>query len=700
MQWWALQQIKSRSPKTRLQAVQSLRELDNARAMEAVCACLNDPDTEVAIAAAQAVGKWRQASHSSALLTAIRDPRPEVRKAIALAIRSCGDASAPESLAPLLEDPDVGVRGQIAHTLRSMGWTTEEPKLRAVFLVSLGDLEAAAVIGSVAIPPLLHLLKNGVYHQRIKVIELLGSLEDSSIVKPLMDALKDSDPIVQSAAADALGRIGDGRCVEPMIRLLNSPVTALKRSIAGALGRLCDERAASPLARLLDDPNWEVRSEAAQSLSKMRDCSVEESLIRKLNDKDTEVRQTIVGLLGRRGTASSIEHLIGALTDEHANIRTTAEKALQQIDPLWHRTEAAQRAMPFLREQLRHHEYWVRQSAANVLTALGDTPKQVGADENLIAFASGAGNKRHAASEILSLMLNDRDAELRQAAAEALGRIGEDSAGEALAECLTDPCRWVKLAAANSLQRLNWEPQSRSALARQLILIGQWERIAEFGDAAIDPLVEMLDSPDTREKLSAINVLKTLASPHAADALTKLLDDHSAAIRQAAAEALQASGWESDDASQAARHAIELRDWAQTLQAGAAAIPPLLNLLHSKQVTRDVLETAEQVLVKLGAAESLHTLLDHAADPEVSRATIGAISHILRCEAEQIPDDDLYRLCHLNDPRHHVYEFGESGEVGRRSGSETINCAALRERSLELLRTRGIEVMQPRTATA
>ncbi|HAV62147.1 MAG TPA: hypothetical protein DCY13_07255, partial [Verrucomicrobiales bacterium] len=68
--------------------------------------------------------------------------------------------------------------------------------------------------------------------------------------------------------------------------------------------------------------------------------------------------------------------------------------------------------------------------------------------------------RRQNAAEIFLRLLGDYDSDLRQAAAEALGRIGDPKAIPPLVKAMHDSSRWVGRASAGALQALHWTPES------------------------------------------------------------------------------------------------------------------------------------------------------------------------------------------------------------------------------------------------
>jgi HEAT repeat protein len=66
--------------------------------------------------------------------------------------------------------------------------------------------------------------------------------------------------------------------------------------------------------------------------------------------------------------------------------------------------------------------------------------------------------RQQVAIEVLTKTLGDYDRDLRFAAAEALGRIGDARLSPSLLPVLKDVDAWVRGAAADALDKMGWKP--------------------------------------------------------------------------------------------------------------------------------------------------------------------------------------------------------------------------------------------------
>ena len=93
------------------------------------------------------------------------------------------------------------------------------------------------------------------------------------------------------------------------------------------------------------------------------------------------------------------------------------------------------------------------------------------AQPTLNGFTEPEDRKRRLTVEVFLEALGDEDRDLRQAAAEALGRVGDHRMAGVLAQSLQDPDHWVCVAAASALDALHWQPSNPGQRALQARLL-------------------------------------------------------------------------------------------------------------------------------------------------------------------------------------------------------------------------------------
>lgn len=167
--------------------------------------------------------------------------------------------------------------------------------------------------------------------------------------------------------------------------------------------------------------------------------------------------------------------------------------------------------------------------------------------------------------QILTILLNDRDASVRRTAADALGKIGDLSVEPFLVRTLHDPDSAVREAAARSFGRLS-----------------------SFGMDGGRALVSLLRDPDLSVRRAAAQALGGAdENPTLASSLANLLASSDATVRQAAAHALLLVGARDASVSEALSKGTTdadpvVRQWAVAALAESGdshAIPVLMDRL-------------------------------------------------------------------------------------------------------------------------
>jgi HEAT repeat protein len=353
-----------------------------------------------------------------------------------------------------LKDLNLAVRRRAAKALDFFGWQPANDIQKSLHFVALGQFMKAAMIGTVALEPLLSVFKDQKCPTRRAVIEAISHIGDERVMKPLIAALKDGDPHVRVAAVEALGAIRDPRSAEPLTHALTDQDPLVRAAAANALGTMMDNGSFDRLTASLKDANWSVRKASVESLGRLKDARAVQPLTELLKDADHDVREATIEALGQIQHKSAVENLVVALADPQSSVRNLVAGVLRKIDGEWERSEAARRAIPALKAAATSREYWVRQAAADTLAKLTEIPQS---EPSLSGFTDPVYYKRAAALQALVQALGDWDRDLRQAAAEALGRIADQRALEPLKAAMEDTDDWVRGSVDRALRRLGWQ---------------------------------------------------------------------------------------------------------------------------------------------------------------------------------------------------------------------------------------------------
>ena len=426
---------------------------------------MKDPNDYVRWQAAAALGYLRDPAAVPALVEALGDKKWSDRGRAAEALGDIGDRRAVEPLIAALNEGESTVRGYIVRALGKIGDGRAVEPLIAV----LGDA-AVGVDGDVA--------------------DALGKLRDPRAVGPLIAALADKDSEVVERAAWALGVLNDRRAVEPLIAVLGNvgrPVPAPpagqgaasfllpfsrpravdRMRAAWALGVLGDPRAAKPLLAALDCGDSDVRESAALALADIRDADITKPLVELLTGINSDQRSVAAIALGRIGDPQVVPALVAVLVGEGEVVDREAAEALGRIGD--------RRAVEPLIAALGR-DWFSDEAVVKALARIGDG-RAVGpllaafAAENgrrsEIAEALGVLGTPHAVGPLMRALQEDKEDEVRCAAAAALGEIGDPRAVPALITALEDEDSGVRRTAAWTLGLMG-RAEAAPAIRRQL----------------------------------------------------------------------------------------------------------------------------------------------------------------------------------------------------------------------------------------
>ncbi len=441
----------------RKNAASSLREIENANARPALIKALNSDNSGVVrseSAYALGVGALKHADNVEPLIKAMRKDKYESTRV--RAVWSLGEIADKRAIEPLI---DLLVKG------RKKG-EKESPAVIAQIITALDKIATPAV------QPLIAVLedKNIDEVPRSKAAQILGLIENTDAVEPLISALKDNSVVVRSESAISLGLINDRRAVEPLINVFNdenewvtvrvnalnslgkikderavpvllealkSNVDAIRNSAVIACGQLKDKRAVPQLIQMVENEkeNDTIRVNAISSLSSIGDSRALGTILNALKSKNINIKQSAIVVCGDLAIKESTGILIPIVKNmnEQTSLRASAAEALGKIGD--------KSASSILSERLADRNepdtVWIKlaEAAGKLHTAsipewvsvrAQNTWEPVSVRSSAIMALSGTGRSED--FDIVLKMLDDGTVEIRSASALALGNSGNKSA--------------------------------------------------------------------------------------------------------------------------------------------------------------------------------------------------------------------------------------------------------------------------------
>jgi len=298
--------LKDEDVSVRLAAVQSLGNLSDPRAVDALVQALKtDTDARVREAAAEALGEIKDKRAVPGLIAALGSEKVSaVRAKIASALGEIKDKRAVEALGAAVRDQDADVRREAVS--------------------ALGELESAA-----AVPMLIPALKDADIETRKEAASALGEIQSKDAVEALIPVTKDANVEVRKQAVEALGQIEDKRALPALEAAVRDANVEVRRQAIESIGQLDELKQAPPaLIAALKDEDHEVRKAAAEALGNMEDEDAVPALVPLTKDADVEVKRAAVEALSSIGGARSVEVMAGLLKDGDPEIRKLAAEAL------------------------------------------------------------------------------------------------------------------------------------------------------------------------------------------------------------------------------------------------------------------------------------------------------------------------------------------------------------------------------------
>ena len=634
------------------------------------------------------------------LIELLSDPQSDLRMHAALALGHVGDPVAVPALIAALDDDEPNVR---FHAIEALG------------AIGAGD----------AVDRLTEIARSADFFLSFPAVAALGRTDDPR-VGPALTSLLD-DELLRPAVVDTLAQIGDEDAVAPLVAILNRGVDAEGvAQIAAALDRIrvredetfgagahivdlaraalrasgirplaaAVEQNRQPLGSLITVLGWsgsagvdalvrvvgnpEVATEVAEALTSIGREAVE-PLIDRLTEGDRPARIAAASLLGGYADTRAVPPLIAAVDGVDAELTAAAAGALARLgDPA---------ALDPLLALFGHEQAAVRQAAIAAVNAIG-------------ADATAAR---------IRPLLEATDACVRVCAVRVAGYFGFAECISTIFRLLADPDEDVRRAAIDQLPILD-DPRALPALVDALASDTPRNRAAAAhalrhadGTTAIEALTRALDDEDPWVRYFAADAIGPRAGIEASPALTQLAQsDRAPHVRIAALRALMLA-----DAAIAGEIAVSLVEdcdpevAAEALTSVASASHPGADVLLEKAIksgdpfkrraaigalpARSTARAAELLAWAAGLddpPELPHLLVDSlarmaAADDDAARhAAVNAL--IKLATTAETRDAALRALARL--PERVVPEFAETLQASRTKTKLTMVEALARMR--------------------
>ncbi len=451
----------------------------------------------------------------------------------------------------------------------------------------------------------------------------------------LVDSLKNKDAAIRGAAIAPLQRIGEP-VVEPVLELADAWDQYVRDAVRDVLA-VVGEPATPALMKIVYQyepppgirPAKHLRRQgtAVATLEKMKAPAIH-ALVEGLKNPHPEVRGSIVTMLGH-------------IADQSVAVPLAPADAERVIQPIL--------------TALRDPAWTVRRKAAEALgpvfakTVAAPTP----AGNNPLIEYLGTSAVPDQVTTRLIQSLDDPRPDVKAAAAQSLGLIGDARAAQPLVRTLMEKPQgaWKELELA--LQRI--------------------------GTPAVAAVSRALTSNNADVRVVATNVLADIGDPSTVEPLARALGDTNPEVRRRAAEALKTTA--DARAIPSLIRALQDKDWHVYVAArdalvhvGPPAVPALVKVFGTAG-TRDerVALMAQQALTRIGEP-AIKPLIEELASPDTRSREWAAIA--LGQIGEPARDDLLRVLSSSQFAPARAFAADALGRSGTRAAVPTLKAAA------------------------
>ena len=570
-----------------------------------------------------------------------------------------------EALTRLMAQDDWRIRRATVTTLADHGDAIVESLVRTLrdqhhnLAVLSSALDLLAISDVDVVGPLVGFLDASDANLRIQAALILGERRDPRAIRPLIARLSDPDVNVQFHAIEGLGQLHATEACDALVAIAEQRDFFLAFPALQALRHAGNPSIAPRLVPLLADEL--LRAPVIDVLGELGDEDVAAPLVQLLNTSDAPpdvITEALAGLYERyeRGYGAG-EHIAGLVrrgisargtqTILDAVHRVGADRLAGLAKVLsWLEGEAVQRALTRLlgHEAVRSQivEALVRHGAGVVALLIDQLRVDDLETRQAAAVALGRIGDRRATAPLIDAL---RNPELAVPVAGALARIGDRDAFEGLLDLLGEPdpaTRQSVIAALNSIGH----PDMAARIAQRLgdpdpLVRESALRIAGyFGyPECLEQVLQCCHDPKETVRRAAIESLAFFEDPRVLPALVTALEQQSPSVRAGAAAALMRV--EPSAAVDALARALGDSDpWVRYIALKS------LGSIGDTRVVSNVLKTLRQdpaphvrlaaieVLGRLGPTEAWEVLepLARSSDPDIGSAAIRALGHLERVE--------------------------------------------------------------------
>jgi HEAT repeat protein len=303
--------LSKTSGKPQVGIINTLANRRYRRALPDITKLLRSSDSDVAEAAARALGRIGGTRAAKALEAARPGASRTLRRRIDNALLICAEQ--------FLADR----RTNEAIRIYTKFYSSEQP----IHLRLAGLRGIVSAQGPEAVSAIMQAIKDPDPDLRKGAIGFMTMLKGQAATKAFAAMLPSLPPDAQVIVLRALGTRGDTAAAQAVLAATKSRHEAVRVAALDALGGVGDASAVPVLVQAAADGGRE-QEVARASLVRLRADNVDVALIRSVGSGDTKVRVEIINALTGRGVTQALGKLLKAAKDDDETVRREAIRAV------------------------------------------------------------------------------------------------------------------------------------------------------------------------------------------------------------------------------------------------------------------------------------------------------------------------------------------------------------------------------------
>ena len=316
----------------------------DAGSVEALAKRLQDKDTEVAIAAAVALGRIGNAPATELLTKALASAPAEVRSGVAegcvlCAERLLAEGKSAESAAiydqvrkaevPMQRVVEATRGAILARKGDGLPLLLEQLQSPNQALLNVALMTAREFPGAEVDKALAAELATATPERAALIIQAMADRPKTVVLAAVLKAAEKGPAVVRLSAIDALGRVGDASCLTSLLQIATDPDADLAQAAKATLANLPGDAVNSQIVALLPDAKGATYLSLLQMIGQRRIDAVPQ-LQKALTHADPAVRSAALSALGETVDLQNLSVLVSqVVAPKYPEDAPVAEKALK-----------------------------------------------------------------------------------------------------------------------------------------------------------------------------------------------------------------------------------------------------------------------------------------------------------------------------------------------------------------------------------